>query len=500
MRYNPLTREWEDDAAATPGIGAPMPTQPLKADSLAPRQAAGEAGGGQSLNVTVTPPMQPSHETTTTAQKMGAPTAAAIDQVTGAQDEKQKLIDRDTELKVKEADAKLADATARKLLAEQERQALEKKEAERQQLITSNVESDRRSVEQSAREEAQIADAGQIRGAAKVFAKVLGVIQALATGAAAAGSRGAAAWTDGNPVVEHYEKERNAAIATAERRFKASEKYRAAMKEGRGKAEALLNDEIIAVKNRFESDRKTQALILEEKLAKLTPDQARVAGELAKAADKELAGKWQAETFQAYDKKTSTTDRETPVPAGSDAAAKTQAVKDKADIAKMGGKAKDAIAAIEEIEAIVQKNGRPLAFFEGEAAGSYNSAVKRAAKKIAPMESGNPDAEASDPVINNLASRLGPQSLKDYHAQGGKEGLLKRLAEEKAAIQRRVATAAEATGQPAPGAAEKPKGPPPVTEWSEGQLRRAYKAATDARATKATAEALAELKRRGLKP
>jgi hypothetical protein len=190
----------------------------------------------------------------------------------------------DTAIKVKEAEAKAEAATMERLAQEKKAAADAYWEDQKARKVAENKAADAAAIAESAKDEKVKNEAGILVGAAKTWATVLTAIGAIGQGLAAAGSRGAQAWQDGNPIAKLYEEDRQKAQAKAKAEFEASQHYRTLKKEGRvAELEEIQDRLTIGINNQFKRDKDVINGILGERIAKLGPKAAQAAGELAKA-------------------------------------------------------------------------------------------------------------------------------------------------------------------------------------------------------------------------
>jgi hypothetical protein len=332
LKPNPLTGVLEDDGQPDPAAGLDGAAPPL-VDPTAPDLAAapppvdlqeGQGGAAPAAPAVTTPapaaaptagisatsifPTKPEHETKAEqSTKQGglvesAATKEADAKLQAEREKAQKAQDADTEIKVREAQAKADDAAAARLALEKHHANEAYWQDQKQRKVAELMAADQAAVEASAKDEEHKNNAGILTGAAKTWATVLTAIGTIGQGLAAAGSRGAQAWADGNPIAKLYEEDRQKAQAKALADFQKSERYRALQKAGRDAELKVLEDRLtIGVNNAFKRDTDVREAILNERIAKLGPQAQRAAADLLKAGKAEDAAKIDRENTEKYD-------------------------------------------------------------------------------------------------------------------------------------------------------------------------------------------------------
>lgn len=277
----------------------------VKPDVVTPPAAPPATGG---ISATTVFPAKPEHEVKVEhSQKSGGlvesdATKAADAKLQAERDRAQKAIDADTEIKVKKADAELEDKKLARLTQEKKAAAEVYWTDQKNRKLQEIKAADDAAIEASKKDETLKNDAGILTGAAKTWATILTAVGAIGQGLAAAGSRGAQAWQDGNPIAKLYEEDRQKALAKALAEFQKSERYRALKKAGRDDELKVIEDRLtIGVNNEFKRDTDLREAILAERIAKLGPQAQRAAAELAKTGKAEAYATIDRENASKYD-------------------------------------------------------------------------------------------------------------------------------------------------------------------------------------------------------
>lgn len=334
IRTNPLTGQLEDDGLPDvpldgaapplvdpndPDLAAPAPPVDLQsvqpgtavvpaAAPATPAAAPAAAPAPAGVQAATIFPPKAEHETKVeTSQKQGglvesAATKAADAKLQAERDKEQAAIEADTAIKVKKAEAEAEDKKLARLTEEKKQAGEAYWQDQKRRKIEENMAADRAAVEQSAKDEDLKNNAGILTGAAKTWATVLTAIGTIGQGLAAAGSRGAQAWQDGNPIAKLYEEDRQKAQAKALADFKKSERYRELQKAGREAELKIIEDRLtIGVNNEFKRDTDLREAILAERIAKQGPQAQKVAGDLLKAGKAETYATIDRENASKYD-------------------------------------------------------------------------------------------------------------------------------------------------------------------------------------------------------
>lgn len=224
---------------------------------------------------------------------------------------------RDAEIKRQEAEAKLEDAKLARLEVEKKHAAEAYWEDQKRRKVEDNMSADKAAIAESTAGEKAKNEAGVLVGAAKAWSTVLTAIGTIGQGLAAAGSRGAQAWADGNPIAKLYEEERQKAQAKAKAEFESSERYRALKKAGRESELKDIEDRLtIGVNNQFRRDKELREGILNERIAKLGPKAAQTASELVQAGSKAADAAIDQENAFRYGRRIEDTRNSPTAPAG----------------------------------------------------------------------------------------------------------------------------------------------------------------------------------------
>ncbi len=268
--------------------------------------AAPPATGG--ISAATVFPAKAEHETKVEhSQKQGGlvesdATRAADAKLQAERDKAQKAQEADTAIKVKEAEIRAEDAKLARLTAEKKAAAEAYWTDQKNRKLVELKAADDAAVEESKKDETLKNDAGILTGVAKTWSTVLTAIGVIGQGLAAAGSRGAQAWQDGNPIAKLYEEDRQKAQAKALADFQKSERYRALKKAGRDGELKVIEDRLtIGVNNEFKRDTDIREALLAERIAKQGPQAQKVAGELLKTGKAETYATIDRENASKYD-------------------------------------------------------------------------------------------------------------------------------------------------------------------------------------------------------
>jgi hypothetical protein len=279
--------------------------QPAAAPATTTAPTGPATGGIQAATVF---PAKPEHESKVEhSQKQGglvesAATKAADAELQAARDKAQAALDADTAIKVRDAEAKAEDAKLARLTAEKKAAADAYWTDQKNRKLEEIKAADDAAIEASKKDETLKNNAGIVTGAAKTWATLLTAVGAIGQGLAAAGSRGAQAWQDGNPIAKLYEEDRQKAQKLALDEFQKSERYRALKKAGRDAELKVIEDRLtIGVNNEFKRDTDLREAILAERIAKQGPQAQRVMGELAKTGKAEVYATINRENAGKYD-------------------------------------------------------------------------------------------------------------------------------------------------------------------------------------------------------
>jgi hypothetical protein len=319
LRFDPITGQMIDDGlpaldGAAPPLADPaaaLDTMPgvgpenLQVESGGSRPAAAPAAPAAAIQAATVFPAKPEHETKVEqSQKTGGvvestATKEADANLQAEREKAQAAQDADTAIKVREAEAKAEDAKLARLTVEKKQAADAYWEDQKRRKVEELKKADDLAIEESKKDETLKNNAGILTGAAKTWATVLTALGALGQGLAAAGSRGAQAWQDGNPIAKLYEEDRQKAQAKALADFQKSERYRALKKAGRDAELKVIEDRLtIGVNNEFKRDTDLREALLAERIAKQGPQAQKVAGELLKTG--------KAETYATIDRENAT--------------------------------------------------------------------------------------------------------------------------------------------------------------------------------------------------
>jgi hypothetical protein len=322
LRFDPITGQMIDDGlpaldGAAPPLADPaaaLDTMPgvgpenLQVESGGSRPAAAPAAPAAAIQAATVFPAKPEHETKVEqSQKTGGvvestATKEADANLQAEREKAQAAQDADTAIKVREAEAKAEDAKLARLTVEKKQAADAYWEDQKRRKVEELKKADDLAIEESKKDETLKNNAGILTGAAKTWATVLTALGALGQGLAAAGSRGAQAWQDGNPIAKLYEEDRQKAQAKALADFQKSERYRALKKAGRDAELKVIEDRLtIGVNNEFKRDTDLREALLAERLAKQGPQAQKVAGELLKTGKAEAYATIDRENATKYD-------------------------------------------------------------------------------------------------------------------------------------------------------------------------------------------------------